>query len=79
MKAKLTVLAVTAALALPLVAVASLPETRLIETRRAETRLAQRPQTRSIGELQQANTVTVSGEVAQLQGDEFVLRDGFVA
>jgi uncharacterized protein YdeI (BOF family) len=30
----------------------------------------------SISDLQQANTVTLSGEVLRLQGDDFVLSDG---
>lgn len=30
----------------------------------------------SIGELQQQNSVTISGEVVRVQGDDFILSDG---
>ncbi|MCU0567760.1 MAG: NirD/YgiW/YdeI family stress tolerance protein [Oculatellaceae cyanobacterium Prado106] len=38
--------------------------------------MAQGASPSAIGDLQRMNTVTIAGEVVQIQGDEFILRDG---
>jgi uncharacterized protein YdeI (BOF family) len=57
----LTPLALTAALTIPLIAAAPL------RTKAEQT---------SIGALQQQNSITLSGEIVRVQGDDFILSDG---
>lgn len=57
-----TTLALTTALSIPFVALALPLRERIVQA--------------TIGDLQQGNSMTISGEVVRMQGDDFILSDG---